>query len=489
MIQKIFTIGCTVAVSLVAGCAMAQNSENSAKAMQQIIPQPIPSGFNFPTPGAVIEQWASNGNIPKIRAHGWDVSAAMSQPTDQIYRSKRLPVWNTWQSDSELFNTKTTVPSRKGEDRILHPFHKAHQHTHLRPNEEPVGDVPISFNKFDPTAAKFILIKQAAPDGSGKNYAINAPKGLAAINAAWPKDTAAGTRTIRDFPETAIETKPVFLPVLAGKLTAVPIWQGPNQATNKTNPTPDTWFTCVLVDATNSATSKLRAAKPGKIAGATIATNFNCKTYLYAPIGMYYSVKLDKAGAQGFTALQGTTTTTGVAVKAGDYAVLTAMHMNTKELDRWTWQTFYWQGDANHEVTFPGTLSDSPASLKAPWNSYAMCTAYDQIISGKRVVCFNPYLETSAGIPDGINSNCVSCHGMARIGGTMRHPAIRQPIPTTRSSQFQSNSTIHDCSTASPRLISHGRLPARAQGRRILRSKASSLLRKFRVKNARAIMR
>lgn len=449
MIQKFFTIGCTLASFMVAGCAMAQKAENSTTPAQQIIPKYMPTGFNFPTPGAVIEQWASSGNIPKMRAHGWDVWTAMSQPTDQIYRGKPLPVWDTWQSDNELFNTKTAVPPGKGKDRILHPFHKAHQHTHLRPNEEPVGDVPISFNKFDPTAAKFILTKQKAPNGSGETYAINDPKGLAAINAAWPKDTAAGSRAIRDFPQTAIETKPVFLPVLASKLTAVPLWQGPGQATNKTNPTPDTWFSCVLVDATNSATSSLRAATPAEIAGATVATNFNCKTFLFAPIGMYYSVKLDEAGAKGFTALQGTTTTTGVAVESGDYAVLTAMHVNTKELDRWTWQTFYWQGDSNHEVTFPGTLSDSPANLEAPWNSYAMCTAYDQVISGKRVVCFNPFLETSSGIPDGINSNCVSCHGMARVGGHNSSPGY--PPTYTDNSVFPIPVQFDD-----PRLFGEG---------------------------------
>ncbi len=103
------------------------------------------------------------------------------------------------------------------------------------------------------------------------------------------------------------------------------------------------------------------------------------------------------------------------------------MHVNTKELDRWTWQTFYWQGNSSQEVTFPGMLADAPVTLKAPWNSYAMCTAYDQIFNGKQVVCFNPYLETSPGIPDGINSNCVSCHGMARAGSTN----ISSPYPPT----------------------------------------------------------
>ncbi len=38
-------------------------------------------------------------------------------------------------------------------------------------------------------------------------------------------------------------------------------------------------------------------------------------------------------------------------------------------------------------------------------------------------VCFNPYLETSSGIPDGLSSNCVSCHGSAGISANPKEPA------------------------------------------------------------------
>ncbi len=49
-----------------------------------------------------------------------------------------------------------------------------------------------------------------------------------------------------------------------------------------------------------------------------------------------------------------------------------------------------------------------------------MCTAYAQTTQpdnkGDMNVCFNPYLETSSGIPDGLRSNCVTCHGTATVG-------------------------------------------------------------------------
>jgi hypothetical protein len=56
------------------------------------------------------------------------------------------------------------------------------------------------------------------------------------------------------------------------------------------------------------------------------------------------------------------------------------------------------------------------------WRNYAMCTAYNQTqgkASKDMVVCFNPYLETSSSIPDGVQSNCMSCHGTATVGSTI----------------------------------------------------------------------
>ena len=124
----------------------------------------------------------------------------------------------------------------------------------------------------------------------------------------------------------------------------------------------------------------------------------------------------------------------GAAVAAGDFAVLTGMHVNTKEIVNWTWQTFWWQPNAptNASATFysndPGGPENSnkvdmpPAGenfVKRERRNYAMCTAYNQtkgLGSKEMVICFNPYLETSPHITDGTESNCMTCHGTATYG-------------------------------------------------------------------------
>jgi hypothetical protein len=118
-------------------------------------------------------------------------------------------------------------------------------------------------------------------------------------------------------------------------------------------------------------------------------------------------------------------------VKEGNYALLMAMHVTGKEINVWTWQTFWWSPNTSDPVTG----ADRPASIKAPWNNYNMNTAYYMVSppgmlqAGEPLISFNPYLETNligklsseVGSKDSITwygafSNCMSCHRMAAWG-------------------------------------------------------------------------
>ncbi len=405
----------------------------------EVKPQPMPTHLGFPTPGYVVLQWIQNNNLEAMRQHSWDIWNTMAQPSGQYYGVKKteLPVWDTWKSTAEIWNTQG-----KSQSRQLHAFQLARQQLGLHgqhsqtSNDRSSGDFAVALMKFDPVAATFIETPQPAADG--KMYSIKTFAGLEKINAAWPEDTPIEQRAIRDFTRGSVETKPTFFPVKKGKLTPVPMWQGGLSATNHVNPTPATWKNCVLVDSNNAKTDiqLLRKATTNEIANAITVANFSCKHFFYAPIGLFYSVTLTTDNAQAFDTLQWTTVDKNLRLSAGDHAVLVAMHVNTKETDGWTWQTYYWQGGIEQDVYNPGSLRNQPADLPAPWKHYAMCTAYDEIIGGQPVVCFNPYLETHSGIPDGIHSNCVTCHRVAAIGPNKTTPAypvsynpVVYPIP------------------------------------------------------------
>ena len=144
--------------------------------------------------------------------------------------------------------------------------------------------------------------------------------------------TTGQNRAINEFPIRAIETKPVFRLVKAAGLTPQPLWQGPADATNANNPTPATWKTCVLVDPAGGG--DVRPATAAEIAAKLDVGRMACSTYLYGPLSLFYSFKMSADEAAAFVRAQG-----GPAV-AGDYAVLVAMHVNTKEIPFWAWQTF-----------------------------------------------------------------------------------------------------------------------------------------------------
>jgi hypothetical protein len=294
----------------------------------------------------------------------------------------------------------------------------------------------------------YLAAGHAGPGGGTYDY--TSKKSLATLNAAWPDATPIADRKVEETPyiagqATAIEIKPVMFVVKAAQLTAVPLWRGPQDSTVATTPVnhngtpndcsgvidsdspnadichpdPTTWLTCVLVDPAITGAPPSTAPVPAtaaQIAGAEKGAAPNCTTYLYAPISTVYGTVMDAAEAAAFNSVQ---ETKGVTAAAGDIAVLIAMHINTKTIINWTWQTMWWQPGDDTVNDFPGNKKGMTDLVVGSFRNYAMCTGYGQTMgasSHTMQVCFNPFLETSTGIPDGLQSNCTSCHGTATVG-------------------------------------------------------------------------
>lgn len=410
-----------------------------------IAAKPIPAGYHFPTKTAVIDGWVKTNNAAAIRAHSWDIWAGMTSNSGETYNGAALPIWETWFGSEEIFPAPgataptsltalaatRTAPSRK----FIVPHQFAHDRAALLgalADQGPPSVRVVSFNKFDPDAAGFIVAPHPGPQS--KTYHYNTAAQLTALNNAWPTISNGQQRGLADFPNPAIETKPVMSLVKATGLTPLPIWQGPGNATNQKNPTPNTWKACILIDPAEAAGSPIVKATAAQIATLPAKTGLACTTYLYGPLSLLYAFKMSAAEATAFNNAQ------GAGAAAGDYAVLSAMHVNSKETTNWTWQTFYWQPGGDTPNGFPGSKQNQPANVVTPWNNYAMCSNYNQTATfgGTTMdVCFNPYLETSKSIPAGITSNCMSCHGTARI-----NPANpNQPYPTAYTAPI---SFFHD---------------------------------------------
>src|SRR5262249_6745199 len=121
--------------------------------------------------------------------------------------------------------------------------------------------------------------------------------------------------------------------------------------------------------------------------------------------------------------------------KAGDYAVLEALHATSREITRWTWQTFWWVSDADNPQLPSGKsiADDRPKQLTGAARNYAMVPGYSMLLPdqpvtkgkdvGNPVYTYNPYLEAPMGSGVlggekaknhfGVQTNCMSCHARA----------------------------------------------------------------------------
>lgn len=407
----------------------------------------IPAGFNFPTPGYVIQQWITNAGssdttvsaagLKNIRDHGWDLWNGMTQMTGissggATIAEIEVPIWTTWPDQTQALKP---IFSKSGASELLFELsqetamRRPKQFKHLKKAEvkakadtaaAPEIVYTLETERFNRTWVISANTPQIVPFGQGI-YSILGKANIDNYANDFPASYSPGAKAILDFDARAIETKPVYYALKSKGTSIMPYWQGTSSSatTNTTNPVPETWKTCVIIDAENTATTGMRVATANEQNGAYAAPGLQCASYLYAPIGMVF--------VQSLTALEAAAFEGQPDIKAGDFGALMAMHVNSKETDSWTWQTFYWQGDPSFETNSPGSLEGQPSSLGAPWSSYAMCTAYDQSYDRGATMnlCYNPYLETSPGIPDGIQSNCVSCHGSANVAaqGTENPPS------------------------------------------------------------------
>lgn len=415
-----------------------------------IVPKPVPAGFNFPTPAATIDKWIATSDNKAIHAHAWDLWAALSSGSNEFYNGTELPIFETWYTDEDIFKSGVVDLTNNSAATFLATHRKLVRdftlpHQLMRKHKfrladllGPIDERLMAFNKFNPEAAEFMLSAQSGP--GDKKYHYNIPGGVEELNAAWPSDRRVRDRGINSFPLTAIETKPVFDLVDATGLTPIPLWQGAADSTQPLAPTSYTWKTCVLIDPKGTI-DHLRPATSTEIASVDVKKVHKCKKFYYGSLSMLYHFHLSPEEAAAFSKARKQKTPHDA------YGVLVAMHINTHETPFWTWQTYYWQPPGADDSMGPGSKKDQPKNLKSPWNNYAACVSYSQTETpggSKMSICFNPYLEP--GLPDGLESNCVSCHAVARVGDDAGFPfplKYNKPVEVFTDPLYYSQTTTN----------------------------------------------
>lgn len=402
-----------------------------------ITPRPLPDpnikNFHFPESESTIDEWLNKNDNGKIYAHGWGIWTALNMPSGEHLDGQELTILETWATKGDIKAASAGSKSNafavngkknsRGElevpQQFLHRNRKAGNKALLNTQEE---SHVLSFVKFDPSSTDFLI----------KNKLMNA----ATLQDMLQK----GVDNIPNFPNTAIITKNVYKTISQADLAKnngyykLPVWPGPPSPAKAFGE--DAWNTYVYIDMNNKSNGDGGVDAGG---GRNAHNTYNLSDFIF--------FKLDAATSKSLN------DNFKLATSAGDVAILVGMHVTSREITRWTWQSFWWAPNANTPPlpSSAAIASARPAELKGAPRHYGMAIGYTFIEPnmpltggksvGKSLYAYNPYLEagfdpgvlTDTAIVKtngklvyneyGVNTNCMSCHANANVApGSLPNP-------------------------------------------------------------------
>jgi hypothetical protein len=196
---------------------------------------------------------------------------------------------------------------------------------------------------------------------------------LTALNTGFDGATPLADRQIAPFPRGAMALKTIWAVVHAGGPTRLSVWDGGGDPVHANFPV--AWPRQIIVDPAG--------ATPGAV-----------------PLARFHHLRIGAAELAAVRAIDS-------SAQAGDWLVLLALHITTKEIPDWVWATWWWH---DRPDAGPFAAGRTPA-LIGPWRNYLMDISYSadtpREADGTQNIAFNPWIEV---FPAGTRSNCAACH-------------------------------------------------------------------------------
>jgi len=382
------------------------------------------SGFNFPEDSTKIYEWLDEQDTTSIVNHAWGIWAGLTEPTKQKYDGQTLLVFETWMGVQEL-----SAMSAQGQ--VSSSMEKSNR-TQLNVPRQFIHGRLFSGQKID---TNFTVLETVSYDPSAAHFATsNKLFNQSELNKYLVKN---GIGAVPEFPNTSITTKPTYYAGVPSKngLIRVPVWVSPNPAKAYQY---KEWQEWVYADINNKQ-------EPNKKLVPITTPNPTNEQIKAATCNVddFINYKIDRISADYLNNHQDVGTTPSRQFIDGDYILLVAMHVTTKEFKNWTWQTYFWCPDPSNPPS-PSSKFEAglrPKELKGAAAHYAVSTAYamvwpNQPVTGgsdfnaRPILSFNPYLEGGFGPkvfslpnkfrPDfvyGMQTNCMSCHALSTMSG------------------------------------------------------------------------
>ncbi|WP_299681019.1 hypothetical protein [uncultured Tenacibaculum sp.] len=400
----------------------------------------VVDSYGYPTDSVTINKWVADNDLRSMYKHSWDVWKHL---TTSVGHNKLR--YQTWASPTQIIN-KLNNPTKNEKTETL--FEKPHQFSHHNP--EFVADdlsivVTVGYNK------------------ASEKYAID--NKIFYLSSLKKMQTGPYSR-IPDFPSDAINIKPVYKIITKDKVKddiyTMSAWNGPKSYDD--GYPQSKWKSCIHVnvkDKKNNPSGRLDYS----------CDSINANNTFYLDDFIHFKISAKQAASYNQQIKNPDT-----QAKEGDIALLVAMHVTTKEIKRWTWQTYWWSPtplNPRNPSSNAIASSKNGIQLEGAATHYAMAVAYSMItpsqpyINGKNegdpLIAFNPYLEAHFGrfgsdsyvmnngnkidTNLGVDSNCMSCHIVAAInikGTTFNGPSYQGDMYTSYKDSVFTNRLMLD---------------------------------------------
>ena len=422
--KKLMVLPC-FALTILAGSALSSFTYTEAE------------GPGYPSSRAALESQLALQDVPAIRSHGWEVWRAVTREADSGF-----PAFLTWYQADELFSDKPLSPDRTYRPSFNHPLQKTLG----------LGDAILSFNTYNQAMYDHIR---------GNGYQQKSTL----------RELASGESKVKDFPDESIMVKTVWWPVRSDGLTAFPVWDreptrpiewgrgiatrvergefdhhtaDAREALRKSELHGNDFETFKRVVAVEPVESGLTSAKvlffdPDDL---TFEKRIE-REAKRVPLDSFFHLKLESEDqVSKLNKLPDiddiTTMNWGRPLQVGDYLVLVAAHVSTREINDWVWATYWWHDQPDHDAG-----ADRPGDIAGAWQHFKMNVAYHGEFprepDGSPGIAYNPYLES--GFSYGVQSNCVSCHQRAVL---TKDGEMGEVFPLTRGQLAEDDAFFED---------------------------------------------
>lgn len=435
--------------SIALACSVLALSVSGAVQAKPVpLSDPGIKGYKFPEDKDRLMSWIDSGDAASIQLHGWGLWTSLTAPSGQSELGmNNVPVYLTWLTPAEIQASSAAAATKR-----LHKLERPRQHSHFSgtakaanasastPASTPTSASASATSCLAGTAVLVTMGYDPAAEKFAKSNNLFSLKALQSIYNAGSGDI----RSIPSFPSNAVATKPTYKLITKselanGKIFKMKAWPGTPQTITPTITAcgfPETyWPGCVYVDTSNPGTSKATKIDAQCTEGPKPENTYGLGDFINYPV--------TKNNLASFSKLEAT------PLAVGDTLLLMAMHVTTREIDEWTWQTYFWTPDpANPPLPSSVAVAKArPAQLKGAAAHYAMSIGYQMVAPnqpinggqsvGSPVTVYNPYLEAdfNAGVFStppvnpgiqpktgkpymatvGIQTNCMTCHGNASV--------------------------------------------------------------------------